>query len=76
MTIKHPIMKNKEDVVENILRDPQEIRKSRIDKKVFLYYKTIGRLYCVVAKHENESGYIITAYPVNKLKEGDVVWRK
>ncbi len=34
---------------------------------VFLYYKKIDKLYCVVAKHEGEEGFLITAYPTDKV---------
>jgi hypothetical protein len=52
------------------------IRKSKIDENVFLYYKQNDRLYCVVARHEGKEGFLITAYPTDKVKEGDVIWTK
>ncbi len=76
VTFKHQVMKNKEDVVKTILQMPDEIRKSKIDKDVFLYYKQFDRLYCVVAKCTKEDGFLITAYPTDKVKEGDVIWKK
>lgn len=74
--IKHPVMRGKEDLVHQILTDPDEIRRSTIDKDVYLYYKKIERLYCVVTKDLDEEGFIITAYPVDKIKEGSVVWKR
>jgi len=55
---------------------PDEIRQSKIDKDVFLYYKQYDRLYCVVVKHEGMKGFLITAYPTDKIKEGDVIWTR
>jgi len=74
--IKHKIMANKEHLVKEILSEPDEIRRSLIDKSVFLYYKKFDRLYCVVVKHLNNEGFIITAYPTDKVKEGEIVWTK
>jgi hypothetical protein len=74
--IKHKIMANKERLVKEILAELDEVRRSLIDKSVFLYYKKFDRLYCVVAKHLNDEGFITTAYPTDKIKEGEIVWTK
>lgn len=69
-------MKGKEEIVKSTLESPDEIRQSKIDKNVFLYYKKFDRLYCVVVKHFEKEGFLITAYPTDKVKEGDVIWAK
>ena len=69
-------MKNKETVVKNTLKNPDEIRQSKIDKEIFLYYKKLDKLYCVVAKHIYSGGFLITAYPTDKIKEGDLIWKR
>jgi hypothetical protein len=76
ITKKHTVMHGKEEIVIETLRDPDEIRRSVIDYSVFLYYKRLDRLYCAVAKHINSNGFLITAYPTEKVKEGDTVWTK
>lgn len=76
VTIKHRVMKHKEEMVQKVLSNPDFIRKSKIDENVFLYYKQNDRLYCVVARHEGKEGFLITAYPTDKVKEGDVIWTK
>ena len=76
ITIKHPIMKGKEDIVKVTLQTPDEIRQSKADKETFLYYKQFDRLYCVVVKHMEKEGFLITAYPTDKVKEGDVIWTR
>ena len=73
-TIKHPAMKEKEHTVKAVLQSPDEIRQSRTDREVFLYYKKLDRLYCVVVKHVGAQGFLITAYPTDKVKEGDIIW--
>ena len=49
---------------------------SKIDKEIFLYYKKLDKLYCAVARHLNGIGFLITAYPTDKVKEGDSIWKK
>ena len=75
-TIKHPVMKGKEDILKATLQSPAEIRQSRTDKEVYLYYKQFDKLYCVVARHLGSEGFLITAYPTVKVKEGNVIWTK
>ena len=58
------------------LKTPLNIEESKVDKDVFLYYKQFDRLYCVVVKHAGTEGFLITAYPTEKVKEGDVIWTK
>ncbi|MEW6680970.1 MAG: DUF4258 domain-containing protein [bacterium] len=74
--IKHPIMKEKQDLVQEVLSNPDEIRRSIVDGDVFLYYKKIERLYCVVTKNLNGEGFIITTYPSDKIKGGSIIWKR
>ncbi len=76
ISIKHPVMRGKEGIVRAVLGEPDEIRQSRTDKDVFLYYKRSDKLYCVVVKHAGSEGFLITAYPAEKVKEGDAIWKK
>lgn len=76
ITMKHPVMKGKEDMVKAALQFPDEIRQSKTDKDIFLYYKRFDKLYCVVVKHIGMEGFLITAYPTDKLKEGDSIWTR
>ena len=48
---KHPIMNGKEEVVKLALMSPMEIRQSKRDEQVFLYYGQSDKLYCVVVRH-------------------------
>ena len=73
---KHPLMKGKEGIVKEILVNPDEIRRSLIDEKVHLYYKQMDRLYCVAVKYVNGEGFLITAYPTDKVREGEIIWTK
>lgn len=75
-TIKHPAMIGRELDVQETLRNPDEIRLSRSDSQVYLFYKPerIGRWVCVVAKREEGDGFLVTAYPTDAVKEGERIW--
>ncbi|MFW5770475.1 MAG: DUF4258 domain-containing protein [Spirochaetota bacterium] len=76
--IKHPSMEGNEDKVKDVLENPDEIRISRSDSNVYLFYKEYkkDRLICAVAKSEYNNGFLITAYVTDKIKEGKQVWKK
>jgi len=74
---KHPEIEGKEAEVKECLSNPVEIRKSSEDSDVYLYYLPYMTYYiCVVARHLNGEGFIITAYITDKIKEGESVWKK
>ena len=78
ITTKHPSIAKYESQVKNILSNPDEIRRSRQDSRVHLYYKSFGKLYiCVIADHvTSKEGYIITAYLTDRIKEGEQIYVK
>jgi hypothetical protein len=76
---KHPIMENRLEDVISALSYPDEVRRSKSDKEVFLFYKTIKekRWVCNVVKNENsEEGFLITTYITGAIKEGEKIWEK
>ncbi len=78
VSIKHPVMAGREQDVKEALENPNEIRKSKSDQDVYLFYKPerIGRSVCAVAKQTNGDGFLITAYPTDAIKEGERIWLK
>lgn len=71
---KHPIMRDREELVKQTLTSPEQVRRSKKDPAVYLHYrKDDGRFCCVVAKHLNGDGFIVTAYLTDKIKAGEVV---
>jgi len=78
VTIKHPVMDRFETNVKETLADPEQIRASRSDPSVFLFYKTQrpGRWICAVTRRLNDEGFLITAYPTDAIKEGEHIWPK
>jgi hypothetical protein len=78
VTIKHPIMLNRLADVQATLSDPDEIRLSKTDAQVYLFYRDDGtkRWVCAVVRRLNGEGFLITAYRTSAIKEGDLVWQK
>jgi len=78
ITVKHPAMTGRESDVKKTLEKPNEIRLSRSDPAVYLFYSSErkGRWVCVVTKRLNSEGFLITTYPTDAIKEGVQVWPK
>jgi hypothetical protein len=78
VTTKHPVMVGREADVRAALEAPDEVRESRSDVEVFMFYKAerIKRWVCAVAKETETDGFLITAYPTDAIKEGRRVWPK
>ena len=76
--IKHPIMAGRLFEVKETLENPDEIRVSKRDSNVYLFYKAKKerRWICVVAKEETGGGFVITTYPTDAIKEGERIWHK
>ncbi|MCD6094212.1 MAG: DUF4258 domain-containing protein [Candidatus Omnitrophica bacterium] len=75
--IKHPSIADYEEEIKNTLINPDEIRRSRRDRDIYLYYQLINKFHlCVIAKHLDGEGFIITAYWTEKIKEGEIIWTK
>ena len=78
VTMKHPVMQGHEEEVKRTLRDPEEIRRSKKDPTVYLFYREErqGRWICVVVKRLNDEGFVITTYPTDRIKEGERIWSR
>ncbi len=66
--------------VEQVLRRPQLVRRSRTDEAVRLFYEfyaqTIvgGKWLCVVVKYAEDDAFVVTAYLTDKPKAGEDSW--
>jgi len=76
--IKHPVMSGRESSVRRALESPDEVRRSRRDAGVLLFYATeaTGRWVCAVVRQDDAAAVLVTAYPTDAIKEGDRVWPK
>ena len=71
---KHPVMRDREELVKEALTRPDHVRRSRKDQAVYLYYRKHGeRFCCVVVKHLNGDGFVVTTYLTDKVKIGEVI---
>ena len=77
-TIKHPALRGREKDVQTALSNPDEVRLSKSDGQVYLFYRSDGvtRWVCAVAKRLNVEGFLITAYRTSNVKEGTRIWPK
>lgn len=71
-------MNGQEEAVQATLTQPDEIRRSRSDPNVYLFYKLQRekRWVCAVIRQLNGEGFLITTYPTDAIKEGETVWQK
>ena len=71
---KHPVLAARAEAVRDTIANPVEIRRSRHDRGVWLCYRRDNtRLLCVVI--QPELGLLVTAYPADGMKQGDVIWK-
>ena len=76
VSIKHPAMKGRGKEVQETLRHPDEIRRSKRDPNVYLFYskEPPGRWICAVVKRVDRDAFLITTYPTDAIKEGERIW--
>lgn len=78
MNVKHPVLLGREQAIEETLSAPDEVRRSRSDPDVVLFYRAVtpGRWMCAVAKQLDGEGFLVTAYPTDTVKEGERIWMR
>jgi hypothetical protein len=80
--LQHQEMADMEAEIERVLRSPAEVRVSRSDDTVQLFYEFYaqtlvgGKWLCVVVKYPPGDGFVVTAYLTNQLKAGETIWPK
>jgi hypothetical protein len=74
---KHPALRGREEDVKESLEDPDEVRRSKKDPAVLLFYRgSVPRWTCAVVKTEGQRGFLVTAYPTDAIKIGETVWTR
>lgn len=74
-TVKHPILKDRIQDVIDTLEHPMEVRRSAKDSAVLLFYREMApRFLVAVIRQDDGEGFLITAYPADRLKRGEVLW--
>ncbi|MBI4653096.1 DUF4258 domain-containing protein [Candidatus Kuenenbacteria bacterium] len=75
---KHPDLKNRlKDVLES-LNKADEVWQNPEVKNFYFYYQKINKHWiCVITRHLNGDGFIVTAYLTSKSKrKGKKIWQK
>ena len=72
---KHPRLRGRVQDVVDTLRAPEQVCQSRQDTAVYLFYRMERmRFVCTVVKRLHSEGFLITAYPCDTIKEGNMIW--
>ncbi len=80
--LQHQEMATMETEIARVLEFPTEVRLSRSDDTVQLFYEFYaqtlvgGKWPCVVVKYLPDDGFVVTAYLTDQLKAGDTIWPK
>jgi hypothetical protein len=78
--LEHPEMREMGAGIEQVLRQPQSVRRSRSDAAVRLFYEfyaqtiVCGKWLCVVVKYVEDDAFVVTAYLTDKPKAGEDLW--
>jgi hypothetical protein len=73
-------MRNMRAQIIQTLQSPTDVRVSRSDATVRLFYEFYSRTLvgdkwlCVVVKYLADDAFVITAYLTDKLKAGEILW--
>jgi len=79
---QHAELAGMEAEIERVLESPAEVRASRLDETVRLFYEFYaqtrvgGKWLCVVVKYSPDDAFVITAYLTDKPKAGETIWPK
>ena len=77
---QHQEMAEMEAEIKGVLQSPAEVRVSRSDDTVHLFYEFYsqtlvgGKWLCVVVKYPPDDGFVVTAYLTDELKAGETIW--
>jgi hypothetical protein len=74
---KHPDLSQRLEDIKAALAAPDEVRQSRRDAAVLLFYRqeaACARWVVAVAKRREDAGVLITAYRTDAVKEGKRIW--
>jgi hypothetical protein len=80
--LQHPELAGMEEEISRVLQAPAEVRVSRSDETVQLFYEYYartrvgGKWLCVVVKHPPDDAFVVTAYLTDQLKPGELLWPK
>jgi hypothetical protein len=77
---ERPEMVGLEGAIAAAVADPVVVVESLRDPTVWLYYRyctgtPVGdKFLCVVVKHAQDDGFVVTAYLTDQIKKGSPIW--
>lgn len=72
---KHPDVAGRLADVEGCLAAPAQVRRSKQDPAVYLFYTLLTPYYlCVIVKRLDGEGFVVTCYVTDTIKEGTQIW--
>jgi hypothetical protein len=72
---KHPKLRGCSQDVAQVIATPDQSCQSQHDSAVYLFYAADEhRLLCALVKRVDGEGFLVTAYPCDKIKEGERIW--
>jgi len=80
--LEHAEMAGMEAEIERVVQAPSQVRASRSDESVKLFYEFYartrvgGKWLCVVLKYSPDDAFVITAYLTDSVKAGESLWPK
>ena len=80
--LRPPEMIGMEAEIAHVFQRPAEVRLSRSDSTVQLFYEYYvktrvgGKWLCAVVKYAADDGFVVTAYLTDQLKPGERLWPK
>src|SRR2546421_11321650 len=75
--VKHPVLRNLREVVAEAIREPDEIRRSIRDRRVLVFHKAWQqRWMSAVVRTTATDGFLVTAYPADKIESRELAWTK
>jgi hypothetical protein len=80
--MEHPEMAGMDAALEETLRAPELVIRSRSDPAAALHYRYYlrtlagGKWLCIVVKYGEFEPFVLTAYLTDKPKKGELLWRK
>ena len=79
---EHPEMRKQEDKIIETLLEPDVVIQSQSDDTVSLFYRSYSGLpigdkfLCLVVKYRPDDAFIVTGYFADKVKRGEVLWKR
>jgi len=77
---EHPEVRSYQHCLDEILKEPDSVKRSKKDRNVLLYYryypKMLGGKYLLAVAKITFRSFLITFYITDQIKGGEFIWRR